>query len=107
MAMLDQDLAHFKTLAATKTPRIMKAVTWMLLIGTVLTIGFLVFVPWVQTTSGSGSESRPDFGPCGWEGERDDKSIKMGFPTRGMKNKERRCVRGSKERENWLPRGSF
>ena len=54
MAMLDQDLAHFKTLAATKTPRIMKAVTWMLLIGTVLTIGFLVFVPWVQTTSGSG-----------------------------------------------------
>jgi len=52
--MLDRDLAHFTTLASTKTPRIMRAVVFMVLFGSIVTLGFLVFVPWVQTTSGSG-----------------------------------------------------
>ena len=54
MATLKEDMAHFTTLAAIKTPRIMRAVFFMLLAAIVITIAFLIYVPWVQTTSGRG-----------------------------------------------------
>ena len=46
---------HFKTLNEQRMPRVMRAVGWMLIIGMMVTAAFLVFVPWVQTTSGFGS----------------------------------------------------
>lgn len=54
MAMLERDLAHFTALGETKTPKIMRTVYAMVLAGVIATILFLVFVPWVQTTAGSG-----------------------------------------------------
>lgn len=54
MAITARDLPHFKTLNATKKPLIMRAVFMIVLIGTALTAAFLIFVPWVQTTSGPG-----------------------------------------------------
>ncbi|MEL6530961.1 MAG: HlyD family efflux transporter periplasmic adaptor subunit [Pseudomonadota bacterium] len=54
MATLDQDMQHFTTLAAIKTPRIFRAVFIMLLIGIITLVGFLIYVPWVQTTGGQG-----------------------------------------------------
>jgi len=46
---------QFKTLAAQKVPRVMRAFSWMLFIGVISAGLFLYFVPWVQTTSGFGS----------------------------------------------------
>lgn len=54
VAHLDQDMAHFTTLHKTGMPRIMRAVVAMILIGTTITLCFLIFVPWVQTTAGAG-----------------------------------------------------
>ncbi|XUU60803.1 HlyD family secretion protein [Erythrobacter sp. HA6-11] len=54
MTYLEQDMAHFKTLHATRMPRIMRAVVSMVLVGSVFAFCFLVFVPWVQTTAGAG-----------------------------------------------------
>jgi len=54
MAIPKQDLAHFTTLASIKTPRVMRAVFFMLLAAIVIVIAFLIYVPWVQTTSGRG-----------------------------------------------------
>ncbi|AOL95628.1 HlyD family secretion protein [Porphyrobacter sp. LM 6] len=54
MATLKEDMAHFTTLASIKTPRVMRAVFVMLLVGILAMVAFLIFVPWVQTTSGRG-----------------------------------------------------
>ncbi|MEM7666251.1 MAG: HlyD family efflux transporter periplasmic adaptor subunit [Pseudomonadota bacterium] len=54
MAALEQDMAHFTALKSIGTPRIFRAVFIMLLIGIVILIGFLIYVPWVQTTGGQG-----------------------------------------------------
>lgn len=54
MAMLKQDLAHFTTLEAIRVPRVMRVVFLMILVGLVVGVAFLVYVPWVQTTSGRG-----------------------------------------------------
>lgn len=54
MATLSQDMAHFTTLASVRTPRIFRAVFIMLLVGFITLVGFLVYVPWVQTTGGQG-----------------------------------------------------
>ncbi|NBB25575.1 HlyD family efflux transporter periplasmic adaptor subunit [Porphyrobacter sp. SLTP] len=54
MATLKEDMAHFTTLASIKTPRVMRAVFFMLLAAIVITLAFLIYVPWVQTTSGRG-----------------------------------------------------
>lgn len=54
MATLKEDMAHFTTLESIKTPRIMRAVFIMLLVAIIITIAFLIYVPWVQTTSGRG-----------------------------------------------------
>jgi len=54
MATLKEDMAHFTTLAAIKTPQVMRAVFFMLLTAIIVTLAFLIYVPWVQTTSGRG-----------------------------------------------------
>lgn len=54
MAALKQDMAHFTTLASIKTPRVIRAVFVMLLAAIVITLAFLIYVPWVQTTTGRG-----------------------------------------------------
>jgi multidrug resistance efflux pump len=54
MATLKEDMAHFTTLASIKTPRVMRAVFVMLLAAILIVVAFLIYVPWVQTTSGRG-----------------------------------------------------
>ena len=54
MATRKEDMAHFTALAAIRMPRIMRAVFIMLLAAIVITVAFLIYVPWVQTTMGSG-----------------------------------------------------
>lgn len=54
MATLKEDMAHFTTLASIRTPRIMRAVFVMILTAIVITVAFLIYVPWVQTTTGTG-----------------------------------------------------
>lgn len=48
------DMAHFTTLAAIEPPRVMRTVYIIVLAGILALIGFLIFVPWVQTTGGRG-----------------------------------------------------
>lgn len=45
---------HFRTLAALRPPRIMRAVTWMVIVAISTTVSFVTFTPWVQTTAGPG-----------------------------------------------------
>jgi multidrug efflux pump subunit AcrA (membrane-fusion protein) len=47
-------ISHFKTLASIKTPRVINAVAWMLMVAVTSSTLFLIFTPWVQTTSGPG-----------------------------------------------------
>lgn len=54
MATRKEDMAHFTALAAIKVPRIMRAVFMMVLAAIVAAVAFLIYVPWVQTTSGRG-----------------------------------------------------
>jgi multidrug efflux pump subunit AcrA (membrane-fusion protein) len=54
MATLKEDMAHFTTLASIRTPRLMRAVFFMILAAIIITVAFLIYVPWVQTTSGRG-----------------------------------------------------
>jgi multidrug efflux pump subunit AcrA (membrane-fusion protein) len=54
MATLDQDMAHFKTLASVRTPRIFRVVFVLLLLMIVAVVVFLIYVPWVQNTTGRG-----------------------------------------------------
>ncbi len=54
MATLKEDMAHFTTLASIKTPKVMRVVFFMLLAAIVGVVAFLIYVPWVQTTTGRG-----------------------------------------------------
>ncbi len=54
MATLKEDMEHFTTLASIKMPRVMRVVFQMLLAAMVIAVAFLIYVPWVQTTSGRG-----------------------------------------------------
>ena len=54
MAALEQDMAHFTALHSVATPRIFRTVFLLLLAAILATIGFLIYVPWVQTTGGTG-----------------------------------------------------
>lgn len=45
----------FTTLESLRIPRVMRVTGWMIAFGLVLAALFLVFAPWVQTTSGPGS----------------------------------------------------
>lgn len=54
MPFRDRHIKYFKTLDSIKLPHIMRVVSAMI-VGTIfLGAGFLVFTPWVQTTSGPG-----------------------------------------------------
>ncbi len=55
MAGTDADAKYFKTLASIETPRIMYVLGWMLTIGFLVLVIFLIFTPWVQTSYGVGS----------------------------------------------------
>lgn len=55
MANPEVHLHRFKTLHSIRIPRVMRAVGWMLFTGIAVLAAFLVFVPWVQTTSGAGT----------------------------------------------------
>ena len=55
MAYREQDLAYFRTLGRQRVPRIMRAIGWILFVGIAAMSAFLLFTPWVQTTSGFGS----------------------------------------------------
>ncbi|MFO6447800.1 HlyD family secretion protein [Erythrobacter sp. NE805] len=54
MATLKEDMAHFTTLASIRVPRVMRVVFFLILAALVIAVAFLVYVPWVQTTSGRG-----------------------------------------------------
>lgn len=54
MPFREQHISKFRTLASIRTPSIIKAVAWMLIVAFVAGIGFLSFTPWVQTTGGVG-----------------------------------------------------
>ncbi|MFQ3594677.1 MAG: biotin/lipoyl-binding protein [Sphingomonadaceae bacterium] len=54
MSLREEDLRHFTTYAAIRTPRVPSAIALMLLAGIVLVALFLLFVPWVQTAEGRG-----------------------------------------------------
>jgi len=54
MATLKEDMAHFTTLATIRVPRVMRVVFFMILASIIIAVAFLIYVPWVQTTSGQG-----------------------------------------------------
>lgn len=54
MATLKEDMAHFTTLASIRVPKVMRVVFFMILAAIIITVAFLIYVPWVQTTSGTG-----------------------------------------------------
>ncbi|MEM8770240.1 MAG: efflux RND transporter periplasmic adaptor subunit [Pseudomonadota bacterium] len=55
MPFRDRHIRHFKTLASIKTPRTIATVAWMLGVGAVSALAFLIFTPWVQTAAGVGA----------------------------------------------------
>jgi multidrug efflux pump subunit AcrA (membrane-fusion protein) len=55
--MLAEDRAYFRTLAAINPPRVLRAIALMLATGIVISVLFLLFVPWVQTIHGVGQVS--------------------------------------------------
>lgn len=48
-------ISHFKTLASLQPPRPARALAWLLLLGMAGAIAFLLLVPWVQTSTGTGT----------------------------------------------------
>jgi RND family efflux transporter MFP subunit len=54
MALNPQDIEQFQTLNALRVPRPMRAIGWIITLGTLAVVAFLSFTPWVQTTSGFG-----------------------------------------------------
>ena len=54
MATRKEDMSHFTTLASIKTPRVMRTVFVMVLVAIIVSTAFLIYAPWVQTTSGRG-----------------------------------------------------
>lgn len=54
MPFRQQHITHFKTLQSVKTPKIMRVVTVLILVAVAAIVAFLIYAPWVQTTSGAG-----------------------------------------------------
>lgn len=54
MPFREQHIEHFKTLEAIKIPRIMRVISWLLITTVTALVLFLIYTPWVQTTSGMG-----------------------------------------------------
>lgn len=51
---LDKDRSKFTALHSVRTPRIFRSVLIAIFVGVVITVLFLVYAPWVQTTAGRG-----------------------------------------------------
>lgn len=54
LSHLKEDREKFTALKSVRKPRVFRTVFFSLLIGIVITVAFLVYVPWVQTTAGQG-----------------------------------------------------
>jgi len=54
MASLEQDMAHFTALGKVQIPRIFRTTFLLLLIGFIISVAFLIYVPWVQNVGGRG-----------------------------------------------------
>lgn len=54
MPQRPDNLAHFKTLAAQRPPRVTVALAWMVMIGVGMAAAIMLYVPWVQTAAGEG-----------------------------------------------------
>lgn len=55
MPLRPQDIDQFQTLNRLRVPRVMRAMGWMITVGSIAVALFLTFTPWVQTTSGFGA----------------------------------------------------
>ena len=55
MVYRKQDLDYFETLHRQRVPGVMRAIGWILASGVLIGVAFLIFTPWVQTTSGFGT----------------------------------------------------
>lgn len=55
MPFRDDHIVHFKTLQSLRPPRPARVLSWMLLIAMAIVLAFLLLVPWVQTSTGTGS----------------------------------------------------
>lgn len=55
MSFRDDHIVHFKTLQSLRPPRPARVLSWMLLIAMAIVLAFLLLVPWVQTSTGTGS----------------------------------------------------
>ncbi|WP_313442952.1 biotin/lipoyl-binding protein [Novosphingobium sp.] len=55
MPFRDDHIVHFKTLQSLRPPRPARVLGWMLLIAMIAAVAFLLLVPWVQTSTGTGS----------------------------------------------------
>lgn len=55
-----EHLAHFKTLAEQRPPRVVVALGWMVGVGILVSLFILFFVPWLQTAQGRGQVAAPD-----------------------------------------------
>ena len=53
MTIQPAQLAHFRSLAGMKPPRVTVVVAWLILLGIVMAV-FILFVPWRQTAQGVG-----------------------------------------------------
>jgi multidrug efflux pump subunit AcrA (membrane-fusion protein) len=49
-----EHLAHFRTLARLRPPRLTVVLAWMIVIGIAVAVGLMFFTPWVQTAQGQG-----------------------------------------------------
>ena len=58
--LYEQHQAGFKTLNSIRVPRDMSAIGWILGLGAVALLAFLIYVPWVQTAAGFGSVTARD-----------------------------------------------
>lgn len=54
LAHLEKERGKFTALQTVRKPRVFRTVLVALLVGIVITILFLIYVPWVQTTAGQG-----------------------------------------------------
>lgn len=54
MATRDLALSRFHTLARLNPPRPLRAIAAMVIIGIAVSVVFMIYVPWVQTSSGAG-----------------------------------------------------
>ena len=54
MATRDRALVRFRTLAAQRPPRPLRAIALMVVLSLAAAIVFMIYVPWIQTAYGAG-----------------------------------------------------